>query len=158
MATTSTLGLAREALVTVLNTGELAGKVHYAWPGPQLTKGAHEAVWVDEIPEWTQTIPNIKAGRKQRQETYTLELVLWVAKPDAVGQAGAQATFERGLALIAVAENALADDVQLAGDDEPAETAIQWVVLSDRTIALIPHDKGWGAMATLRFEGNARLT
>lgn len=152
MPTTSTLGLARAALVDALNTGALAGKVHYAWPGPQLTRGAHEAFWIDDVPAWTQTIPNIKAGRKQRQESYTLEGVLWVAKPDATGTAGAKATFDRALELMAVPENALADDVQL---EQPA---IQWAVLANRTIALIPHEKGWAVMATLQFEGNARLT
>jgi hypothetical protein len=151
VTTTSTLGLFRAALVTALDTGALADKVHYAWPGPQIAKGAHEVLWFDEIPEWSQTIPNMKAGRKQRQETYTLEGVLWVAKPD-VGVDGAQETFERALVLAAVAENALADDVQLG------ETGIQWGLLAERTPALIPHEKGWAAMIVMRFEGNARLT
>lgn len=151
MPTTSTLGIFRAALVTALDTGALADKVHYAWPGPQIAKGAHEVFWFDEIPNWTQTIPNMKAGRKQRQETYMLEGVLWVAKPD-VGVDGAQATFERALELAAVPENALADDVQLG------DTRIQWGLLAERTAALIPYEKGWGAMLTMRFEGNARLT
>lgn len=151
MPTTSTLGIFRAALVVALDTGELTDKVHYAWPGSQIAKGAHEVFWFDEIPEWSQTIPNIKAGRKQRQETYTLEGVLWVAKPD-VGVDGAQATFERALVLAAVPENVLADNVQLG------ETDIQWGLLAERTPALIPYEKGWAAMIVMRFEGNARLT
>lgn len=151
MPTTSTIGVFRAALVTALDTGALAGKVHYAWPGPQIAKGAHEAFWFDEMPEWSQTIPNIKAGRKQRQETYTLEGVLWVAQPD-VGVDGAQACFERALVLAAVPENALADDVQLG------ETGIQWSLLNDRKPALVPHENGWATLITMQFEGNARLT
>lgn len=151
MPTTSTIGIFRAAMVTAFDTGELTGKVHYAWPGPQIAKGAHEVFWFDEIPEWSQTIPNLKAGRKQRQETYTLEGVLWVAQPD-VGVAGAQACFERALVLATIPENALADDVQLG------ETGIQWGVLPERTAALIPHENGWASMITTRFEGNARLT
>lgn len=148
---TSTIGLFRAALVDALDTDVLAGKVHYAWPGPQIAKGAHEVFWFDEIPNWSQIIPNMKAGRKQRQETYTLEGVLWVAQPD-VGVAGAQTCFERALVLAAVPENALADDVQLG------DTNIQWGLLAERTLALIPHENGWAAMITMRFEGNARLT
>lgn len=151
MPTTSTLGVFRAAMVTALNTGALAGKVHYAWPGPQIAKGGHEVLWFDEMPAWSQTIPNLKAGRKQRQETYTLEGVLWVAQPD-VGVDGAQATFERALELAAVPENALADDVTVG------ETGIQWALLAERTAALIPHENGWASMITMRFEGNARLT
>lgn len=149
--TTSTLGVFRAALVTAFDTDVLAGKVYYAWPGPQVAKGAHEVLWFDEIPQWSQGIPNMKAGRKQRQETYTLEGVLWVAQPD-TGVTGAQACFERALVLAAVCENALADDVQVG------ETGIQWSLLADRTAALIPHENGWAALLTMRFEGNARLT
>lgn len=151
MATTSTIGLARVALVTVLDAGELAGKIFYAWPGPEAAKQRHELLWIDATTDWTQTIPNIKAGRKQRQESYVHELVLWVAKPEFTA-AGAQATFERALELMEVVEDALADDVQLA------ETAIQWMVLEDREVALVPYEKGWGAQIIARVQGNARLT
>lgn len=153
MPTTSTIGLARAALVTALDTGALAGKVHYAWPGPQASRGARELLWIDRVPpgSWTQDIPNIKAGRKQRQERYVHELVLWVAKPELTA-ADAQAAEERALELATVVENALADDVQLA------EANIQWMVLSDRLLDLVPFEKGWGCQIVLSIEGNARLT
>lgn len=151
MATTSTLGLARAALVTALGTGALAGKLHYAWPGPLVVKQSHELLWIDDVPEWTMTIPNIKAGRKQRQETYVLELVLWVAKPELTA-ADAQAAFERALVLLAVVEDTLANDVQ-AG-----QTAIQWTVLEELDPDLVPYETGWGCQIVLRIRGNARLT
>lgn len=151
MATISTIGTARSTLVTALDTGALAGTVYYAWPGPEVAKGQHEMLWVEGIPEWTQSIPNIKAGRKQRQERYVLELGLFVAKPEETA-AGAQATFERALALLAVVENALADDVQLG------EGSIQWMVLEGRNVELVPFEKGWGCQIMLQIEGNARLT
>lgn len=151
MATTSTIALARAALVTALDTGDLADKVHYAWPGPAIATGSHEVAWVDRIREWTQTIPNIKTGRKQRQETYTFELVLWVAKPE-LGADGAQVTFERAVELTEVAEDALAADVQLG------QTAIQWMLLAARAPDLVPHDTGWAAQIVLSVQGNARLT
>lgn len=151
MATTSTIALARAALVTALDTGDLAGKVHYAWPGPEIATGSHEVAWIDRIPEWSQTIPNIKAGRVQRQETYTFELVLWVAKPE-LTVAGAQETFERAVELMEVAEDALADDVQVG------ETAVQWMLLASRTPDLVPFETGWGCQIVSSVQGNARLT
>lgn len=153
MSTTSTIGLARAALVTALNTGALAGNVHYAWPGPLVSKGARELVWVDRVVpgSWTQEIAGIKAGRKQRQESYTHELVLWVAKPELTA-ADAQAAEDRALVLAAVVEDALANDVQLA------QANIQWMVLTDRTLELVPFEKGWGCQIVLSIEGNARLT
>lgn len=150
MATTTTIGTARARLVTVLNTGEMDGKFHYAWPGPQIAKGAHEAAWISDIPEWTQTIPNLKAGRKQRQESYRFEVTLWVAQPD-TGPDKAQVCFERTLTLLAVLENALADDVQ-AGT-----SAVQWLQLTDRVTDLIPHERGWACMVVSTVEGQARL-
>lgn len=151
MSTTSTIGLARAALVTALNTGALAGNVHYAWPGPMASKGARELLWVDRVTDWTQEIAGIKAGRKQRQETYTFELVLWVAKPELTA-AEAQAAFERSLVLAAVVEDQLANDVQLA------QASIQWMVLTSRSLELVPFEKGWGCQIVLSIEGNARLT
>lgn len=151
MPTTSTFGIFRAALVTAFNTGELSGKVHYAWPGPEISEGAHEVMWFDDMPEWDQQIPNMKAGRKQRQETYAIEGLLLVAQPD-TGVDGAQACFERALELAAIPENALANDVQLG------ETGIQWGLLSSRRPLLVPHENGWRSMIVMVFTGNARLT
>lgn len=151
MATTSTIGLARAALVTALDTGDLAGSVYYAWPGPEIAKQAHELAWVDRVVDWQRTIPNIKAGRKQRQESYTFEVVLWVAKPELTA-AEAQAAFERAVALLGIAEDALADDVQLG------QSAVQWMTLSTTDADLIPYGKGWGAQIVMSIQGNARLT
>lgn len=151
MATTSTLVVARAALVNALDTGDLAGKVHYAWPGPEIARNAHEVVWVDRVTDWTRSIPNIKAGRKQRQESFTLELVLWVAKPELTA-AGAQAADTRALSLLAVVEDALADDVQLG------ETRVQWMELGDTSIDSIPLERGWGTQIVASVQGNARLT
>lgn len=151
MPTTTTIGLARDALISAINTGDLQDKVFYAWPGPEIAKGYWEAAWIDTVLEWTQQIPTLKTGRKQRQERYVFELVLWVAKPE-VGSLGAKATFDRALELLAIVENALADDVQLG------DTNIQWMAGISRTVDLIPHEKGWATQLVVRIEGNARLT
>lgn len=152
MATTSTLGTARAAIQAALDTGLLQGKSHYAWPGPIVSKGHFEGVWIAGVDRWSHVIPNIKAGRKQRQEEYVLRGQLWVAKPD-VGADGAQVTFERALALFAVVEDALANDVQLD------ETDIQWLQLDEHSPPdLIPYEKGWACLIEFRVRGQARLT
>lgn len=151
MATTTTIGTARARLVVVANSGDLDGKFHYAWPGPQIASGAHEVAWISDVTDWTQEIPNLKAGRKQRQESYKFEITLWVAQPD-TGVDGAQPCFERGLDLMKVLENALADDVQ-AGT-----TQVQWLQLTERVPDLVPHENGWAFMLVSTVEGQARLT
>ncbi len=152
MATTSVVGVARARLVEACGVGQLEGKFHYAWPGPNLSRGRHEAFWIDDIPKWTQSIPNIKAGRKQRQEEFSFEIVGWVARPDKVGMDGAQWVFERMLELQAVLENALADDVQLEN------SVFQWLQLTERVPDLVPHEKGWACMVVATVDGQARLT
>lgn len=152
MATTSTLPLAKKALKTALDTGLLLGKVHYAWPGPEVAKGVHEAVWIDgNTPEWETGDPNIKAGRRQRQETYTLDVVLWVAKPELTA-AQAEACDDRAFELLAVIENVLANDVQVG------ETSVHWLLPGSRTHNLVPLERGWGCQIVLQIEGSARLT
>lgn len=150
MATTSTLATARAAIVDALNTGALQNKVRYAWPGPE-GDGENELCWVDSVPEWTQAIPNIKAGRIQRQESYTFEVVIWVAAPELTSD-GCQQAMERVLVLCAVAENALADDVQLG------ETAIQKLEITDREYSETPYEAGWTCQVVLTITGQARLT
>lgn len=151
MPTTTTIGTARARLVVVCNAGEMDGKFHYAWPGPQIASGAHEVAWISNVTDWEQTIPNIKAGRKQRQETYKFELTLWVAQPD-TGVDGAQACFERTLALMTVLENELADDVQAGTHD------VHWLQLTERVPDLVPYENGWACMVVSTVEGQARLT
>lgn len=151
MSTTSTIAVARNALQIQIDTGALEGNVHYAWPGPVAEK--NEICWIDRIVpgSWTAEIPNIKAGRVQRQEAYTFEVVLWVTKPEEDAD-GAKTVFDRAVALAAVIEDAVADDVQLGNSN------IGWTMISDRDIDLVPQDRGWGCQVILRIEGNARLT
>lgn len=151
MPTSTTLTTARALLVTKLDTGKLANNVYYAWPGPEATKDRHELLWIDRVRDWTQEVPNMKAGRKQRQESYVFELVLWVAKPELTAST-AKSCDTRAIELMDVVDDALADDVQLA------ETDVHWLLLTDRTHDLIPHETGWACQIVLSVEGQARLT
>lgn len=151
MPTSTTLVTARNALVAQLDTGALLGNVSYAWPGPEVAKGRHELLWIDRVRDWTQTIPNMKAGRKQRQESYVFELVLWVAKPELTAATAAQCD-ARVVELMDIVDSALADDVQLG------ETDLHWLLLTERTHDLIPYETGWACQIVLSIEAQARLT
>lgn len=151
MPTATTLVTARKLLVSQLDTGDLAGNVSYAWPGPEVAKGRHELLWVDRVRDWTQNVPNMKAGRKQRQESYVFELVLWVAKPELTAATAVECD-ERAVELLDVVDDALADDVQLG------ETDLHWLLLTDRAHDLIPYETGWACQIVLSVEGSARLT
>lgn len=152
MPTTSTLGLAWQALVTAIDTGALAGRVFYAWPGPQAAQQNYEVAWVNgAVKDWAQEIPTIKAGRKQRQETYTLEVIIWVAKPELTSET-AKTVVDRALLLADVVDDALANDVQVG------ELNVQWAMLAKREMDLVPYESGWGAQIVLSVEAHARLT
>lgn len=151
MPTATTLVTARKLLRDQLDTGDLAGNVYYAWPGPEVAKGRHELLWVDRVVDWTQEVPNMKAGRKQRQESYTFELVLWVAMPELTAATAVECD-ERAVELLDVVDDALADDVQLG------ETDLHWLLLTDRAHDLIPYETGWACQIVLSVEGQARLT
>ena len=150
MATTSTAVTARTALHAALNTGELQGNAYFGWPGPE-GDSKNELLWIDGIVDWTQRIPNVKAGRVQRQETFTFEVVLLVSTPDLTSADLADA-MARAFVLAAVVENALADDVQLE------ETGIQRFELTGREYAEEPYEKGWRVLITMNVEVHARLT
>jgi hypothetical protein len=150
MATTSTAVTARTALHAALNTGELQNKSHFGWPGPP-GDGENERLYINGLVDWTQAIPNIKAGRVQRQETFTFELVLDVVAPELTSADLADA-MARAFVLAAVVENALANDVQLG------ETGIQRFELTGREYAEEPYEKGWRVLITMSVEVHARLT
>lgn len=151
VSTTSVLGVAKDALVAALDTDTLSGRVHYAWPGPQVAKEWFEGLWLGDVKDWTQQFPNSRAGRKQRQEEFTIQAVIWVAKPDQ-DSTGAKATQDRALELLAVVENALADDVQVGS------AAIQWGQVASMANEMTPLENGWGCMITVDITAHARLT
>jgi hypothetical protein len=143
--------VAKAALVSALDTGVLSGKVNYAWPGPVAAKSWFEGLWLGDVKDWQQEFPNNRAGRKQRQESFTIETIVWVAKPDQTS-AGAQATQERALELLAVVENALANDVTIGN------SAIQWGQVAALGNEMTPLENGWGCMITIDITAHARLT
>lgn len=124
-------------------------QVSDAWPGPDT---ANETLFIgEEIDDWDSDIPTMKAGRKQRQETYTLTIEAWVAVPGSLRSVSAGEARTRAIELIDVLDSLLADEPELI-------EGIQHARLTSRTATLVPFDKGWACQATASIQVEARLT
>lgn len=166
MSTSSTLPAVKAALVSLLqdalSTSGVSGgqiPVEYAWPGPD---SADEMVFLGRHPDTVgnpltesgsmrSEIPTIKAGRKQRQETYTVDVTCWSFRPDLTA-GGAEEAETRGFQIFAEVEDVLADDPTLG------LSSIQHAVLTDVGVALIPFQSGWASVLVASVTVNARLT
>lgn len=162
MATTSTIPTVKAGLVTLFTTALATASltdgqvpVTYAWPGPNT---GPEAVFFGPHPETadiridaTHDIPTIKAGRKQRQENYTLRCTVWTFRPDLTA-AGAQTVETQACALAGLLEDELADDVQ------GGISAVQWIKVTLIAPTLFPFEKGWACELGLDLDVQARLT
>lgn len=162
MATTSTIPTVKAQLVTKFTTAlatasPSAGQVQvaYAWPGPN-TKS--EAVFLGYHPELrdirlesVSEIPTIKAGRKQRQENYTVPVTIWTFHPEYTPDR-ADDCEARAFVLFGHLEDELADDVQIGLG------SIQWARLGDYSSTLWPFNKGWACELVFEVDVQARLT
>ena len=150
MATTTTVPAFLAALETALAAALPGVQVSSTWPGPDITED--ESVFIgDEVADWDVEIPNIGPGRKQRQETYTVTVEAWVAKPGELRSASAVAARSRAIGLIDEIDEFLADTPKLID-------SIQHARLTGRGATLVPFGKGWACQATAAIEVAARLT
>lgn len=150
MATSSTVPSFCTALLTAMQTALPGVQVSAAWPGPESTD--NETVFIgDEVADWDVDIPTMKAGRKQRHETYTVTVEAWVAKPGALREASAGEARTRAVQLIDAVDSLLADDPELIA-------SILHARIIGRTATLVPFDKGWACQATADIQVEARLT
>lgn len=129
--------------------------VSYAWPGPET--GA-EHVFLGRHPELDdirldadQEIPTIKAGRKQRQENYDVQMTVWTFRPD-LDPIDARECEARAFDLVARLENVLADDVQIGLPD-----VVQYCRVDTVTSTLFPFNSGWADEVLLTLAVAARL-
>jgi hypothetical protein len=101
-----------------------------------------------------QEVPTIKAGRKQRQETYPLEVTVSAFRPDLDSSAAAEAEADVW-AMLAHVENVL------AADPQAADTTVQYATV-DRIEVVgggpIPFERGWVCVLVVSVDVNARLT
>lgn len=147
MATTSTVTTVKAQLVTSMKAStDMPDWVTYSWA----PWGDADQVFLGVV-DGESNIATIKAGRKHRQETYTVDVVLRAIGQDKTPQS-AQAVEERAFGYLAALEDILADDVQVDG-----LTSIQWARLFDFSSTLEPKDKGWGCQITCTVEVTARL-
>ncbi len=110
MATTSSVPAVKAAIVALVAT---------ALPGISVTYGRpmnstlpREAVFVGDV-RGQHRVPTMKSGRKAREETYTLDVVIAVLMPrGTLSEAEA-----RAFVLATEVEDALADDPSLGGVD-----------------------------------------
>lgn len=155
MATTSTVPAVKAALVTAFNAEAGDELAHYSWHpsvgseaiffGQVLTDGDAGATEIEH------DIPVMKAGRKQRDETYTLELTLLNVR-EGLEPSEAAAAELRGFELLAYVEDVLAND-PTAGI-----AAVKTIVIESISAALKAAGKGWTSEITVRLEVKARLT
>lgn len=155
MATTSSVPVVKAAIVAALAARPALAEVHvvYAWDGPAMEA---ESIYLDP-PEDVQTgqsrIPTLKAGRKARQETFNITVVVQVNQPD--GTAWTAATTEaRAYTLMAEVESMLADDPGLAA--VVGSTGV--FTFNDHTRSLTPLDKGWRCRLEQSVTCNVRLS
>lgn len=148
MASRSTVPTVRAALVTALGARPaLAGvQVAPSHPGQAVEP---ESVYLGRA-RGSDEIPVVRAGRKKRQESYTLDVFFDVVADGPTGQEAS----ERAWALFGELEDLLADDPSL-GQTQPF-----WAVLGDWDETLFFDDarQGFGSLLRAAVQIESRLT
>lgn len=166
MATTSTVPDFHARFVTVAENALLtAGRdggavnVYYCWPGAVL-QGKEEAVFGGTWPQQDNAatlldidfeIPTLKAGRKQREETYEFPFTVWTFRPD-TDPTTPEVCHVRAFEIMDDLEDEFADDPQIG------LSSIQWAVLSEIRQMLFPYESGWACTLEATVNVQARLT
>lgn len=153
MPTTSTVPDVKTKLVELIKAN-VDVEVFYAWPGPSTPS---ECVFIgrypdleDDVVSVTSEIATIKAGRKQRTETYAVPVTIWSFRPDLTAEKAEEAE-ARAFELMEAVEDVLADDPTLGLD-------IQWARLGDFTSTGHPFEKGRVYELVVQIDVQARLT
>lgn len=148
MASRSTVPTVRSALLVALGARAAlaAVQVSYSHPGQAIEP---ESVYLGAA-RGSDEIPVIRAGRKKRQESYTLDVFFDVVADGPTGQEAS----ERAWTLFGELEDLLADDPSLG---QPAPL---WAVLGDWSETLFFDDarQGFGSLLRAAVQIEARLT
>lgn len=149
----STVSTVPDVIDALLDT-TWAVKMFEAWPGPDAER---EMIVLGgdagETVEWNNySIPTIQAGRKQRQEEYSLLFAVYVGgegtKPTAPKVAR-----DRAFEIFGSIEDTAANDVTLGTDFQ----LLQWAVSAPRTAMPRVFERGWMYRIEGAFEVHARL-
>ena len=153
MATTSTVITVKKALVSLI-AAAVDVPTTYAWPGKATTP---EAVFLGPHPQTSDVridvesqIPTMKAGRKQRAESYTVRVTVWVFRPD-LNVEGAEECETRAFELFESIENVLADDTSLGSTD------VQLASVQRFSSTVFPFEAGWACELGIDVQVEARL-
>jgi hypothetical protein len=148
MATTSTVPTVKAALVSLLTTaiGNTDVQVMHGRSQDNLIK-KRQVVVVGAV-SYQSEIANIKAGRKQRDERYSVEVLFLVAKPRGLSVDAESAAW----ALFNELEDVLANDPSLGGID-----GLAWAVLGSVDADVALENEGPVAWITANVDCVARL-
>lgn len=156
MALHSTVPTVKAQLVSLIDAA-LIVPVTYAWPGPE---AAAECVFLGPHPQTadirldvSSEIPTIKAGRKQRQEDYTVRVTVWSFQPELTSEDAATCEL-RAFTLAGEVEDVLADDPRLG----LAVGVIQFSEVASIASTLFPFKSGWACELAIDVNVHARLT
>lgn len=166
MSTTSTVPTVRAQLVTLFTSalataGTTGGPVQvaYTWPG---AAAESECVFLGRHPDiegvasggvrGRSSLATFKAGRKQRDENYTVDFTVWSFHPDLKPDQATSAD-ARGFAIRALCEDVLAADPRIG-----LGTLIVKAELGEYAADLIPFETGYISYIVQAVEVEARLT
>lgn len=154
MATSSTIPTVKAALVAAFQNrpGLSTVKVSWSWAGPASKEESIFLARAGSPMQVASRVPNIMAGRKQRQEDYTIPLTLWSFK---AGSSASTPEVAEGRAfeMFAEVDGTLADDPSLG-----LTPTIQQIVLGDYTVDTLPYENGWASEIVAELRCAARLT
>ena len=165
MSTSSTLVAVKSALVTQLGTAlegmaDDGGDVpaFYSWPGPNAEREClflgRPLFSIDATLSSVSVasdIPTMKAGRKQRQESYDIPGTVWSYRGDLTPEDAEEAE-TRVDELVNVVDDLLADTPNLG------LSAIQHARLTERVYEIRPYDNGFVVAVFFTIHVEARLT
>jgi len=155
MGTTSTIPAVKKKMVELFGAA-LPVPTFYAWPGPSTPPrcvflGRHPEL--DDIRiDGQSEIPTIKAGRKQRQETYQVPITVFSFRPD-LDPSGAALCESDAFDIASHVEDVMADNVTLGLSPGVHRVSVETVAST-----LFPFQKGWACELVLTADVTARLT
>ncbi len=146
----STVPAVRAALETEINERLPSGvKCYRAWPGPD---AAAEMVVLGKV-EGSHEIAAIKAGRRFRNETYSIEAEAWVFGAAGMTPTNVGPVEDRAWELMEAVENTLAVDPTIDGTQ-----TVNWAGVGRIEMDVATFEKGWAVRVLMTIEVTARLT
>ena len=147
MATSSTVVPVKTALVSLLTSAINDSTVQVLYGRPNDSLVQRESVFVADV-TYSAEVANVKAGRKQYDEDYSVDVVFTVARGRGVGAD----TEARVFALFEFLRDLLADDVSLGGVD-----GLAWATLASVTAQTAQESEGPVSVLVATVKCRARI-